>query len=400
MPTETIVLLFDVDGVLVDPRAYKIGIIRTIEVLCAEIGIADASNLVPSSSEIAYMESRGIHDVWDISNIMFSLLLDSAYQSLFNTSKHALSAKDTSSKLQEIKHAGPRVIRPDYNKFADQITAKDGHPPDHALQMLGAKLKDDTCNEWGSLLQDFLKGTRSVYESYGTRLFQNIILGSSEFETTYELRSHYDGPSLLKKEDRVLLHKQLAEKLLALQKSNALNIAVYTARPSHPPPDAGHIKGYSPEAEMAAEAAGLQSLPLVGMGMMEWLAAQHGERTEDLTKPNTTHSISALLAALSRDNSSAILNLAYEIDKHTLNKSLDAIQADQIRIYVFEDTISGIKPMKLMGNKLSTNGREITVIPLGIAEDVAKVSALKESCHTVFPNINEAVSFVLAELNI
>src|SRR6185369_15775194 len=62
------VMLFDVDGVLVEPRAYRISIRRTLEVLLG------SNEMLLEESEISYFESRGVHVVWDITNIVYALL--------------------------------------------------------------------------------------------------------------------------------------------------------------------------------------------------------------------------------------------------------------------------------------------------------------------------------------
>ena len=98
------VLLFDVDGVIVDPRAYKVGVIRSMEFLCTACGLRDVAALLPQPSEIAYMESRGIHDVWDITNIMFGLVLSKVFKSLNDQNQSFnYTAEDAIACLQEIK---------------------------------------------------------------------------------------------------------------------------------------------------------------------------------------------------------------------------------------------------------------------------------------------------------
>lgn len=396
---ETAVLLFDVDGVLIDPVAYKVGIQRVVEILCSEVGLSNPAVFLPDLSEIAFMESRGIHDVWDMTNIVCAIILKTIFQELCR--RNALigfKKNETAERLQELKSVSFEIERPDYTSFAEQIMEKCGvqHPPDLALSLIlkGLSADSELIKSWKELFTSFLQGTRSVYESYGTRVFQNVILGTEEFEQTYGLKSEYSCSSLLLTEDRVLISEESVSLVKHLAEHEGARVAVYTARPSYPPPDAGKLTGYSPEAEIAVAAAGLKQFPMVGMGMMEWLASGHCERTENLTKPNTTHSFSALLAAIKQDNGSAILELAYELDKREVlaGASNDAgISKEHLRIFVFEDTSSGVKPMQALAEKLSSQGFSISVTGLGVAGDANKKEALESLSCLVFSDVNQAL---------
>jgi hypothetical protein len=409
MATDLTVLLFDVDGVLIDPLAYRAGIFRSLEILGSEIGLSRDLAFLPLDSEIAYMESRGIHDVWDICNIMFSLVLVNVFHSLSNKNRlFDFVEGQTAGRLQEIARLNPVIERPDYNGFAETLAcgATAHHPPHIALALLRQELaSQETTPEawlssWDDLLADFLLSTRSVYESYGTRIFQNIILGETQFEATYGLTGIYAGPALLESEDRVLVSADSVKLLDRLCADNQVRAAIYTARPSYPPDDAASLSGYSPEAEMAIASAGLQHLPLVGMGMMEWLALRHGEKSENLTKPNTTHCLSALLAALAQNSFSQTLEAAYLLDRKAAGLSLadlPQLAGRQVRVFVFEDTSSGIKPLVALAERLNAAGFSLKVGALGIAGDPNKKAALAALCCKVFADVNQALDYLVNE---
>jgi hypothetical protein len=401
------IFLFDVDGVLVDPRAYKIGVGKTLEFLLAQTTKQDLSTLLPDEADFAFMESRGIHDVWDMCNIMFALFVEQAWRTYASEFyREQFPKNEILETLHAIRALSPTFKRPDYRKFAEQITLDHKHPPDNALALISqsAQFAQDTnTSAWTQLLKGFLQSTRSVYGSFGTLVFQNIILGDAVFESTYQLQRACSSPSLIKTEDIVLLDAQMSAKILQLNKQQSIHAGIYTARPSLPPPDIEERRGFSPEAEMAAEAAGLGELPLVGMGMMEWLASEHGERTEDLTKPNTTHSLSALIATLKADRSSRILELAYAYNKEKNLESTEEISTllkKVNHIFVFEDTISGIKPMRAMSSQLNDAGFAIQISPLGIARDAGKKSALEPNCEKVFDDINQALEYAFSKLKL
>ncbi len=60
--------------------------------------------------------------------------------------------------------------------------------------------------------------------------------------------------------------RESVDKLNAFGSEENCMVAIYTARPSHPPADAtGSRVGYSPEAELALQTAHIEGFPLVGM---------------------------------------------------------------------------------------------------------------------------------------
>lgn len=392
------VLLFDVDGVIVNPVAYRLGITKTLVELCEKIGLQNINAILPNETEIAAMEAQGVHDVWDITNIIFcDILTTIALQ------KHPIETlsnfpdEKTSEYLQALKALHPTISRPDFLQLAQNMasTASQSHPPDLALLLFRNKLSTVNHHKsWIDLLDRFLVGTRSAYSSYGTRLFQNIILGSRDFERTYALTSEYQGIGLLRAEDITLINQNTVGQLMELSKRQSCSVGVYTARPSLPPKQANISPvGYSPEAEIALENAGMQFLPLIGMGMMEWLGKQHNERTEDLTKPNSTQALAALINTITGGEDVVALTEAYAIDKQNKRPAetpLATMSGKETVVYVFEDTISGIVPLQKTTQMLKSQGFNVHLDALGIATDPNKRTALEQHCKCVFANVNEA----------
>ncbi|RTL42700.1 MAG: hypothetical protein EKK48_11995 [Candidatus Melainabacteria bacterium] len=409
------IFLFDVDGVIVNPIAYRLGITRTLTELCKKIGLTDIPSILPTEAEVSAMESQGVHDVWDMTNIMFCDILTTIAVQSYVTQDH-LPARDVSGRLAGSKvqnsdeidevlslfsSVHTSTMRPDYMTLAKEMAVNDthSHPPDIALQLFSQKLLPvNQSSYWLELLKRFLIGTRSVYSSLGTRLFQNIILGSSNFERTYELKSACEGAGLLETEDKTLISKETVDKLKELSRDAANSVGVYTARPSLPPTHAKVSSvGYSPEAEIALDNAGMRSFPLIAMGMMEWLAKEHGQRTEDLTKPNSTQAVAALINTITQGQDVLALHEAYAIDKQEKDPgttSLSTIKEADTVIYVFEDTISGIVPLLKTTELLQSRGFNIKLEPLGIANEQSKRIALEQYCQQVFSNVNDAFASI------
>lgn len=395
------VFLFDVDGVIVNPVAYRLGIGRTLAELLDKISVSNAKSMLPSEHEISTFEANGVHDVWDITNIIFcEILAQIAGQATPIESLPNQSHDCTTEQLRAIGLFSPHISRPDYLKLAKRLAPKQDqtHPPDIAMNYITESLENSNRRDlWLDLISRFLVGTRSVYASFGTRLFQNIILGSDHFTRTYELKSDYEGPGLLRSEDRTLIEQQTVDELIELNARPDTALGIYTARPSLPPKDANLAAvGYSPEAEIALETAGLQSLPLIGMGMMEWLGKMHNRRTEDLTKPNTTQALAALINTVNGGKDAMALEEAYAIDKETQSAAksgLRILNEKETTVFVFEDTISGIVPMQAVAKFLRQQGFKLEVVPLGIATNEQKKIALQKHCQGVFDDVNQAFAF-------
>lgn len=408
------ILLFDVDGVLVNPRAYRAAIGKTLTHLCSLVGLHNVCQLLPTEKEIARMESCGVHDVWDMTNIIFCSLLCSISTTFAQNNRIMSLSGSLKQQLSSIASENTKLAvscaRPDYYRLAENFATPPGceavHPPSTAHAVLVEQITENSIDDrsgWIQLLNEFLSDTRSPYKSYGTRLFQNIVLGKSTFEATYELPGEHYGSSLITTEDVVLIDPSLVATLRNLFNQPDFRIGIYTARPSHPPRTCGEepsIKGYSPEAELALRAAGMEQFPLVGMGCMEWLAHRHGDRTEELTKPNTTQALAALTAAVARRCDAEILEKAYWADKSKetvtpFDQDNWSIGQQPIEIYVFEDTVSGIRPMLQVAERLQRSGRSSSIYPFGIATDQHKIDALMAYSRAVFADVNAALNEAL-----
>jgi hypothetical protein len=391
-------LLFDVDGVIVNPLAYRVGVKMSIELLCKRAGITNAGALVPDESDIAFFESCGVHDTWDMTNIFFCAILMQliSFETIFAPSG------DTAEKaIAELATVPRTVPRPDYKKLAGSLrTEPVSHPPDTALSIFKSELqKRPNSEQWIKLIENFLGSTRSIYDSVATRLYQNVVLGTKDFSSTYGLASEHDGECLLLSADKVLISKESVAKLVSMQGDGAARVAIYTGRPSHPPESEQNKKGYSPEAELAIQFAEMERFPLVAMGKMQWLAERHGERLEDLTKPNTTQACAAIMACITGRDDDSILESAFDVTKKDVKPDdsfLNELKNRDVRIFVFEDTTSGIAPMLRLADELNSQGYKLSVHALGIASDDSKKASLKKYCDAVFASVNEAIDYAVS----
>ena len=89
-----------------------------------------------------------------------------------------------------------------------------------------------------------------------------------------------------------------------------------------------------------------------------------------------------------------VLEEAYGLDKENRDPCRTALRAWQsvrLTVYVFEDTVSGIKPLLKIADRLNALGYAITVKPMGIARQKSKRAALAPLCNQLFDNIERKI---------
>lgn len=395
------VLLFDVDGVLVEPIGYRRAINATLQHMLEQISLPNAAALLPSDADIDFIESCGIHDVWDITVIAFCQVLTV----LAECGMPCPPAK--AFDFQSMNASMYLISKPEYRQLAAQIkphALEKKHPPALAQALLDDFYKDSVHNaiapNWLAVIRQLLSETRSAHANPVTRLFQNIVLGGADFESTYGFPSEFDGESLLRTADRAAIEAGFARRLCEMNRTDSMTkCAVYTARPSLPPAGVDRF-GYSPEAEIAAALCKMQELPLVGMGAMDWLASLHGRTSIDLTKPNTTQAWAALLAAFAGRCDREILLGAYRTSQKSASCDtvFGALKGQPVQIWVFEDTMSGILPMFAVRDEMQRAGYTVDVKAFGIATDKFKRETLATICESVYDDVNQALEAVLERL--
>lgn len=380
------VLLFDIDGVLVRPAAYRRAVGETIALLCRDAGLPDCEQLLPSEDDIAAAEACGIHDVWDITCICYAALLAGALRS----GALSLTADPTSAVRLCALHA--RIApgraaqqRPQYAELMRALGAGAMRNPAAAARAL--LLRNGGGGAFADLIAAVLHETRDPRVNEITALFQNIVLGDVLYQDCYRSRAALPCRPLLTSADTALISSANAAWLCERAAQKVLACAVYTARPGNAPlADAG--AGYSPEAELAQALAGLGSLPVVSMGTVAWLALQNAVPALELTKPYHAHAACALAAALAGRVDPDILQEAYLFSKGEAD--LDRLPAE-LELVVFEDAPSGIIPLRAVAQRAAAGGRRVALTSYGIADNEEKRAALREAGALVFADVNQAL---------
>lgn len=346
------ILLLDMDGTLIDDRGYRAAIDATITHLCQQ---RQLPVFTPSDDDIAVLHAHGFSNEWDSIAFMVGVV------------------------YAEVHRAGKeRPDRPDYQTWTRRTAGRPGLPNERARDTLLAYGPP----ELSGLFHELLDHVTDIRRSELTRIFAEFILGSELFASHYGLPASLNTRSFLKTLDRPLINAA------GIRIIRAHASCIYTARPSLAPD--GHPPVHPPEAEIGLALMGLSDLPLMGLGQIQWIADQHGERVYDLAKPAPVQALAAMLAS---QGVAPLLSLqsAYDLWKRGAGQeSFECLHGQDV--FVAEDNAGGVRACHEAVRLLRRHGIETRVHGLGIAATAAKREALAVVCEAVYTDINEALA--------
>ena len=369
--------LFDVDGVLVDARAYLKALQDTVSYFSRRMGVGDHP---PAEEEARAFEAHGLTSEFDSAPACVATLL---LERLRREPSLPLPPRwpDALSTLA----AHPCLLpRPDYALLARRVGERLGgraSSAQAARAVLWEKVQTTPSLEahrpaLAALLDTLLGHTRDFFRAPMTHHFQHLVIGSQGVAETYGVAPDFDSPAYLHRYDHPLLTPATRARLHESTAGKQVRVALYTARPSLPPARADEpINGYSPEAEMARSLVGLEACPLIGLGRLRWLARQTGEDVERLIKPSPVQALAAVGAAWSGQEAAALqAALALHRDGE-LRSPLAGL--GPVTVHVFEDSTGGLEAVKRGVEKLQAAGVAITWRPYGIVStDGPKAAAI------------------------
>ena len=358
------VLIFDMDGVLLEPLGYHHALRETVRLAGKDSGFGD---VYLSAAQIARFEALGISSEWHSSALCLAWMT-----------------------LQKEYAPDSRVLDWDRLVAAFQRQPQSDSPILRGAAALSQVAQEqDVCADRAVTL---MKECESIQESPTFNWFQELVLGSAVFTRIYGKAGQLNTESYLQKYDRRLLAPDLARKVLDWARRPGRGGAIMTSRPSA---GLGGPQGFAqePDGQMGAELVGLGELPLIGNGEMRWLAEKLGVTVAEVKKPAAAHALAALLAAG---------GWTLEDGLDYLTKGLNAMQREDLNwldgstVTVVEDTISGLLAMRAAVDILEKLGLRIAVQNVGVATDAAKVMALEEMGAVVYPDVNLALDDLLA----
>lgn len=388
------IFLFDIDGVLVEPRGYRAAVQAALQYFTRGMGLQPVH--LPSEEDLALFEASRITSEWDMVPLALAALLDELIKA--NLGARLPPFLWGLNGWKPFRLPAQVVYRPAIKAMA-RVLQPGVYPAESVLA--AARAGQVGLLPYLSkypLLIDLLSDTRDVMGSLTTRIFQHYSLGSQVFQRVYDLPAFVNSPSLLSTLDRPQLEAGLRQRLLELRAAGGLHLAAYTMRPSLPPRRAKvNLRGYAPEAELALEIAGLQELPLIGYGRVSWLAAQHKASPEAYLKPSPVQALAATLAAVHGDEIQALQD---GLELYSSGKASPQAQAalggKQTHLHVFEDTAGGVEAVLRAAQTLRQAGFEVHTHAWGVARQEDKIRALQALGARVLETTEEAVTAALA----
>lgn len=371
-PTERpdTILLFDMDGVLLDPKAYHKALAETVRLLGQTLGYQDVRL---SPGDIARFEAVGITSEWDSAAICTVLLLLPLWER-FPDLKPPTSLVD----YQIPQHD---LAPPAWDAFFDNLEATENE--EEPMLSVGELLSAGNHQE--RHINHILQHAHQINASLSHRVFQELVLGSQAFAETYALTPWLETKSYLRNYDRSNLSEARREMLVSWLGRAGNRAAIFTNRPSLPPSgDFG-----TPEAEIGARGVGLGDLPLVGYGDMAWLSAQRGVDLLRFRKPSPVHVLSALLRSLNLPSEEALRHAADLVLEKKMSPPWKALAG--VDVVVFEDSTAGMKSALAAQEVLESLGVSIDLDLRGVSDSGTKRAALAAVGARVYATLGAAL---------
>jgi hypothetical protein len=397
--------IFDIDGVLVEPRGYSAAVRATQAYFTHAMGLRDS--VLVNDDTYALFEACRVTSEWDMVPIALAILLEE----IFERRPELSQSESLEACIQEIQQLPPDSL-PGGIDYRTPIQAlktylKPGnYPASQVLLSEQARLTDPKAtNERGSalfpalvkspIIENLLAHTRDIAHSPTTRLFQQFSLGSQAFSQTYQLTPDIETRGFLLEYDRPLISHDLSNTLIRYYQSGTLALCAYTMRPSLPAREAEVDQmGYSPEAEMALNLVDLTGIPLIGYGRIQSLAEQTGRPAEEMLKPSPVQAIAAILAALTGQEWAA-LQTALRIYQGKLLDSDLPVLDEKANVHIFEDSAGGIEAMQSAGKILTDFGMSVKIHAHGISNNPEKEGSLRQLQVPIFSTTELAVKTAL-----
>lgn len=394
------ILLFDIDGVLVDDRGYRAGLGLTIDHFSEMIG---QQKRAPAPEIIELFHANSFTNEWDICAFAIGALIVATVRA---HPEIELSTAPLIEFLPQLRGVDPRTF--DYTEWVIATDARAGSPSERARTVLDDALSMLTLSEStqaavAAALNELLTDPYDVANSIVTQVFQEHILGSSLFEEVYRMHPRFDAMSLLYNEDRSFLKAESRRLVRELVAEGILRACIYSARPSLPPSStldwleqSTHSpQGYSPEAELALQLIEWSELPLIAMGRMQWFANLVGTRVEYLVKPSPVQALAAIIAALSRHEADAIESAYRLMSEGQVSSTLTALDDRKLDVWVVEDSVIGVHAASAAIDLINKGDLRAHLHALGVSAGGPKAEALSTLCETIVADVNQAIAYIV-----
>ena len=373
------VMLFDLDGILLDPRGYHQALRDTVELVGKALGFRD---IALTQDDIEMFESVGVTSEWDSTAICSALLLRGTWE--------IFPERELPSAPPLPPAPAHDISEPQFQDFFRSIEVSLAADTSPVVAAERALLNDGFAytDPQAFALQNILRGAHNPHGSLTHRLFQELVLGARGFESAYNLEAYLDAAGYLTSLDHPILTSDLREKLLAWLELPGHHAAVFTNRPSRP----SLRTRDAPEAEMGLATADLGQLPLVARGGLAWLAETRGLPSHTLLKPSEVHTLAAVLHAAGHPLE-ASLQAAASLALDGIGDPVWEVFAGA-KIYAFEDSAAGLRSLLSAQACLARIGNEVDTILVGVTQSSDKKKSLEVAGGEVFPEMSRAFQAV------
>ncbi|MFO8035388.1 MAG: hypothetical protein R6U57_01995 [Anaerolineales bacterium] len=366
------ILLFDMDGVLLQPRGYHKALQETVRLAGQALGFEDPRL---TQEDIYTFEAAGITSEWDSSALCLAWMLKEAWQH----DPTIIPPKDISSPVT----THPAIPALDWEPLLETLSHISSEN-ETVLQGVSTLLQKDLPLPKQDQIARIIHQAHNVQASLTHRTFQELVLGSRIFESRYPFSAQLDCPGTLQRYDQSNLSPQHVDRIKEwLGTKN--KAAIFTNRPSQPP---GELFS-TPEAELGAEKVGLTELPIVGYGEMIWLAEKWNRPVDDFRKPSPVHTLAALLEAAGVPKRTALQESANLVLKQSVPTSWQNLSG--VNVFVFEDTTAGLQSALSAKAVLDASGIDLKMVGIGITDDGGKRAALEEYGARVYPDLAQGL---------
>jgi hypothetical protein len=370
------ILLFDMDDVLLEAHGYHRALQDTVSFIGTSLGF-EKVNLKPE--DIAAFEASGVTSEWDSSAVCMALMFDKIW------SVDPGRQLSTSPSAKPVAPIG--IEPPDFNKLATAMgdpSLKSLYPRERAERlMIGGDYHRSESQK--RMISEILHNARHINRSITHRVFQELILGSNEFNRSYQLKPYFKTESYLSKFDQPTLSHEDNYRLNKWLQQPGHSGVIMTNRPSRAP------DGFfcTHEAEIGAKLVGLEILPIAGYGGLSWLSQIREQGLEAYIKPSPLHALTALRLAIGDTLKQALHTTAYFALENQVDESWKQLEFAQVA--VFEDTPSGIESLIRAKKYLESVGIQINIQLFGISTNYTKRISLQRSEASLYHSLSSAL---------
>jgi hypothetical protein len=398
-PDSATVVLFDIDGVLIEPGGYRYAMRDAMRHFLQRLGQV---HWQPDASFVEQFESHMITSEWDMLPLTLCHFLDHSLQFLQPAQPWQTLADAAADFAQYPAMPAPTQLFAVIDQIGAIVNGRSGNPSLWIYESRTEGAFPFARLQNHPVLTSLLAHTRDIQRSETMRIFQQHIIGSDNFRAYYHTEPDLDLPNYLTLYDTVPLKPALFQALQDKIDRRELFVSIYTARPSMPPAgiSPNGDGAYSPEAEQAAALLPWHGVYLSAYGKVYWLAQQTSFHPEELLKPSPAQALSAIAYHFTGEEARA-LQWAADVFQASHTNTLTSAYAERISLpaqlvlHVFEDSPNGLSGGIQAAGLLRAIGVDVDLYLWGVSANPVKQTALRAQGGQVFSDVNQAVQQAL-----